>query len=56
MNIQCHHHRQTYGRALLILSALPLIVITSVRMRADTGTCRGATIMVPFNDVTGPPS
>ena len=53
MNIQYHHHRRTYGRALLILSALLLIVITSVRMRADTGTCGGVTIMVPFNDVTG---
>jgi hypothetical protein len=53
MNIQYLHRRRAYGRALLILSALLLIVITSARMRADTETCGGATITLPFNDVTG---
>jgi hypothetical protein len=49
---KAHHNKRTYCRALLI-SVLAAITITSTRLHADTGTCGGQIITLPFNDVMG---
>jgi S-layer family protein len=39
------------GRAMLLLSTMILITSVSIGLRADTGTCGGQTITLPFTDV-----
>lgn len=43
-------HRSTF-RAALMIALLSIITIASIRLRADTGTCSGASITLPFVDV-----
>jgi hypothetical protein len=45
-------NRKKYIRVLLLV-ALILITAVSTRLRADTGTCGGATTTLPFTDVMG---
>ncbi len=39
--------------ASILLVTMSIIVLTSIRMPADTGTCGGATTTLPFTDVMG---
>jgi hypothetical protein len=41
----------TANRALLLAAAMVIIVAASSRLKADTGTCGGASITLPFTDV-----
>lgn len=41
----------TRKRALLLAAALVIITTASTRLNADTGTCGGASITLPFTDV-----
>jgi sugar lactone lactonase YvrE len=43
--------RQIEKRATLLLSAVLALALVSTQMRADTGTCGGASITLPFTDV-----
>jgi hypothetical protein len=45
--------RPSLKTASLILTVLAAITFTSVRLRADTGSCGGQTVSVPFTDVMG---
>jgi DNA-binding beta-propeller fold protein YncE len=38
-------------RALLLTMAVATIIASSTRLKADTGTCGGATVTLPFTDV-----
>src|SRR5688572_20416091 len=38
-------------RAVVIVLFITLIVVTSRQMQADTGTCNGASVTLPFTDV-----
>jgi hypothetical protein len=42
-------------RAVLVIALMLVITFGSGRLRADTGTCGGATTTLPFTDVTGNP-
>jgi hypothetical protein len=42
-------------RALLVIALMLIITLGSDRLRADTGTCGGATTTLPFTDVMGNP-
>jgi hypothetical protein len=46
-----NHTRQIKQRALLLVVAIVVLGVASSRMRADTGTCNGASITLPFTDV-----
>jgi hypothetical protein len=46
------HTRQIKQRALLLVIAMVVLGVASSRMRADTGTCNGASITLPFTDVS----
>ena len=46
-----NHKRQIQHRILLLIAATSLLVAMSTRMRADSGTCGGASITLPFTDV-----
>jgi hypothetical protein len=41
----------TRNRSLLLATAMVIIVAASTRLNADTGTCGGASITLPFTDV-----
>jgi DNA-binding beta-propeller fold protein YncE len=43
--------RQLTYRAALVITLMLIITIASSRLRADTGTCGGASITLPFTDV-----
>jgi len=40
-------------RAIMLVTLLTIIVSSSLRLRADTDTCDGQTITIPFSDVGG---
>jgi hypothetical protein len=42
-------------RFLLLISLMASLSFLSGRMQADTGSCRGVTITLPFTDVMGNP-
>jgi hypothetical protein len=42
-------------RLALIITLIPLLTTLSVRLRADTGSCSGQAITLPFTDVMGNP-
>ena len=44
-------NRRSTFRAALVIALMLIITIASSRLRADTGTCGGATITLPFTDV-----
>jgi uncharacterized protein DUF6923 len=44
------NHRRLY-RTLAIAALMVILVATSDRLRADTGTCGGAMVTLPFSDV-----
>src|SRR5687768_2780033 len=46
-----NHNRQIKKRALLLLAVVLALTLASTQMRADTGTCSGQSLTLPFNDV-----
>jgi sugar lactone lactonase YvrE len=46
-----NNKRQIYFPAALLLASILLITAASTRLHADTGTCGGASITLPFTDV-----
>ncbi len=46
-------NRKSALRASLVIGFALITVIASSRLRADSGSCGGATIILPFNDVAG---
>jgi DNA-binding beta-propeller fold protein YncE len=40
-------------RAVLLVAAMMIVAVASTYIRADTGTCGGASITLPFTDVSG---
>src|SRR4029077_8780567 len=47
--------RQIYCRTAGLLTLATIIIAASSLLRADTGTCGGATITLPFSDVMSSP-
>lgn len=45
-------NRPTTFRGALVIALMLIITIASSRLRADTGTCGGASITLPFTDVS----
>jgi hypothetical protein len=45
--------RQIEKRAALLLAVVLALTVASTQMQADTGTCGGASITLPFTDVQG---
>ncbi len=45
------HHRNLRIRAAILIVAVLVIILTSARFRADTGTCNGTSTTLPFTDV-----
>src|ERR1700741_3147150 len=43
--------KQLLHRISLLMAAVSTLIAISVRMHADTGTCSGASITLPFTDV-----
>lgn len=48
-------NRHATFRAALVIALVLIITIASSRLRADSGSCGGATTTVPFTDVMGNP-
>jgi YVTN family beta-propeller protein len=44
---------QIRTKAIMLIVAVMVITIASTRLKADTGTCGGASITLPFTDVLG---
>ena len=44
-------NRRSTFRAALVITLMLIITIASSRLRADTGTCGGQMITLPFTDV-----
>jgi DNA-binding beta-propeller fold protein YncE len=51
MSIELINVRGTYRRAMALVALMTIIVIASTQTRADTGTCGGQMISLPFTDV-----
>jgi hypothetical protein len=51
MTTKLNTNQHILYRAIIIVLFLALIIVTSTRMRADTGTCNGTSITLPFTDV-----
>jgi hypothetical protein len=45
-------YRMAY-RSLLLLASIGVLMAVSIGLRADTGTCGGVSVTIPFNDVPG---
>jgi hypothetical protein len=48
-------NRRSTFRAALMMALMLIITIASSRLRADSGSCGGATVTLPFTDVMGNP-
>jgi hypothetical protein len=46
-----NYKRQVYLPAALLLALILFITAASTRLHADTGSCGGASITIPFTDV-----
>jgi DNA-binding beta-propeller fold protein YncE len=51
MSIELINVRGSYRRAMALAALMTIIVIASTQTRADTGTCGGQMISLPFTDV-----
>src|SRR5688572_25295246 len=47
--------RRFAWKLVLLLALVSTLVVTSSRLQADTGTCGGTSITLPFTDVMGNP-
>jgi hypothetical protein len=50
MNTTAH---RSLCRPLALMALIALVIVTSTRLRADTGNCAGQMITLPFTDVPG---
>jgi hypothetical protein len=48
-------YRSRVGRLVLLISLMTSLAILSSKIQADTGSCGGVTITLPFNDVMASP-
>jgi hypothetical protein len=48
-------HRSNIARAVAIITLIATVTILSNKIQADTGSCGGVTITLPFNDVMASP-
>ena len=48
-------NRSIVVRAVLLISLMASLTVLSSQMQADTGSCGGVTITLPFTDVMGNP-
>lgn len=55
MNINLIFKRQIAIRATILLTLVVTLVFASSRMQADTGSCSGVIVTLPFTDVMGNP-
>jgi hypothetical protein len=55
MSLKTHSTRNCLCRATVLLALVAIVILASTRLRADTGTCDGATTTLPFTDVMGNP-
>lgn len=46
-------NRHSTFRALLVITLIAIITVGSSRLQADSGSCGGVTVTVPFGDVAG---
>jgi hypothetical protein len=46
-------HLNTRNKVVLLLAAIAIMTLASTRLRADTSTCSGQMVTVPFTDVAG---
>src|SRR5688572_12394336 len=46
-------NRSIFVRAALLISLMASLTVLSTRLQADTGSCGGVTITLPFTDVQG---
>src|SRR5436190_1186129 len=47
--------RSLVGRTVLLISLIVNLTVISSNLQADSGSCGGATVTLPFNDVTSSP-
>jgi hypothetical protein len=55
MNTDTKINRRMLYRAAMLLALMSFLTFASTRLQADTGTCGGVTITLPFADVQGNP-
>jgi hypothetical protein len=55
VNARQQKYQASYWRATALVAALLVLIAASSRLHADTGTCGGTTITLPFTDVMGNP-
>jgi hypothetical protein len=48
-------NRSIFVRSFVLISLITSLTVLSTRLQADTGTCGGVTITLPFNDVMASP-
>src|SRR5688500_15383033 len=53
MLLKTHSTRNLLCRATALLALAIILTLASTQMRADTGTCGGVTVTLPFTDVQG---
>jgi hypothetical protein len=53
MNNRTNTRSRLPHRTLALAALLALIIVASMRLRADTGTCGGQSLTLPFTDVPG---
>src|SRR4030095_2411424 len=46
-----NNKKQIRNRILVLIAAISVLIAVSTRMRADTGSCAGASVTLPFTDV-----
>jgi hypothetical protein len=55
MNDTTNTRKQLYRRALALVALMIILTAVSSQLRADTGTCNGQSLTLPFTDVQGNP-
>jgi hypothetical protein len=55
MSLKTRSTRSYLCRATLLLALAAIVILASTRLRADTGTCNGQSLTLPFTDVQGNP-
>jgi hypothetical protein len=53
MSLKTHSTRNLLCRAMALLALAAILTLASTRLRADTGTCSGGSLTLPFTDVAG---
>lgn len=51
MKLITETNRRYFIRAVFLTLLVSILIIASSRMRADTGTCSGSSVTLPFTDV-----